>query len=201
MPRPIKYQGNHAMTNALQRLIDRAEIQDLMAVYARGVDRADWEGVRQVYHPDAIDDHGDYKGGVDGFIQFAKERNGILPQGMHFLGQCLVEFPSNQPNPDHDLAIAETYFMTAHTLTAEAAKGYRVPGADSQPVQLSHYGRYVDRVERRGGPWLIAHRICVFETTRLAIGNVPSLGADWAHQRRDQDDPIFQMRRETGLAG
>lgn len=188
------------MTNTLQRLIDRAEIQDLMAVYARGVDRADWEGVRGVYHPDAFDDHGDYKGGVDGFIKFAKERNGILPQGMHFLGQCLVEFPSDEPNPARDMVIAETYFMTAHTLTAEAAKGYRVLGAENQPVQLSHYGRYVDRVERRGGPWLIAHRICVFETTRLAIGDVPPLGADWAAQRRDPGDPIYQMRREAGLS-
>jgi hypothetical protein len=189
------------MNDTLQRLLDRAEIHDLMAVYARAVDRADWEGVRRVYHPDAFDDHGDYKGGVDGFIRFAKERNGILPQGMHFLGQCLVEFGAGQPDSTHDVAIAETYFMTAHTLTAEGARGYRVPGAEDETVQLSHYGRYVDRVERRGGPWLIAHRICVFETTRLAIGNVPALGADWAHQRRNQDDPIFKLRREAGLTG
>jgi len=189
------------MSNALQRLIDRAEIQDLMAVYARGVDRADWQGVRNVYHPDATDDHGDYKGDIDGFIRFAEERTGGHPQAMHFLGQCLVEFARPEPSPAFDVAVAETYFMTAHTLSAESAKGYRVEGADNQVVQLSHYGRYVDRVERRGGPWLIAHRICVFETTRLAIGAVPPLGADWAHHTRDPNDPIFRMRADAGLPG
>ena len=186
------------MSNALQRLIDRAEIQDLMAFYARGVDRADWEGVRKVYHPDAIDEHCDFNGGVDGFIEFAIQLTGGHPQAMHFLGQCLVEFPSPTANADQDVAIAETYFMTAHTLSAESAKGYRVEGAEDQTVQLSYYGRYVDRVERRGGPWLIAHRLCVVETPRLSIGNVPPLGADWVHHRRDQDDPIFKMRREAG---
>ena len=34
------------MNDALQRLIDKDEIRDLMSRYARGVDRADWEGVR-----------------------------------------------------------------------------------------------------------------------------------------------------------
>jgi hypothetical protein len=187
------------LSDAMQRLIDRAEIQDLMATYARAVDRADWHGLPKVYHPDAVDDHGDYKGDVDGFVRFARERTGSLPQAMHFLGQTLIEFANAKPNLVLDVAIAETHFMTVHSLSPEAAKGYRVPGAEDQTVQLSHYGRYVDRVERRGGPWLIAHRICVFETTRLAVGNVPTLGADWAKQRRDRDDPIYKLRREVGL--
>jgi hypothetical protein len=78
------------MLDALQRLIDREEIRDLMGHYARAVDRADWEGVRAVYHEDAHDDHGDYKGGVDGLIEFIRDRNGLLPQSVHFLGNCLI---------------------------------------------------------------------------------------------------------------
>ena len=52
------------MTDTLQSLIDKQEIRDCMARYARGVDRADWEAVRDTYHDDAYDDHGDYKGAV-----------------------------------------------------------------------------------------------------------------------------------------
>ena len=189
------------MNDQLQRLLDRAEIQDLMAQYARAVDRADWEGLRAVYHPDAIDEHCDFNGGVDGFVEFAIQLTGGHPQAMHFLGQCLVEFPDTPPNPEKDTAVAETYLMTAHTLSPESAKGYRVEGADDQTVQLSYYGRYVDRIERRGGPWLIAHRLCVVETPRLSIGNVPPLGTDWVHHRRDKDDPIYQMRRDVGITG
>ena len=180
------------MSEALQRLIDKDEIRDLMARYARGVDRADWDAVRATYHADAYDDHGDYKGGIDGFIAFARSRTGGATQVMHFLGQSLIEFVSP------DVAIAETYFFTAHTLGPEAQRQYGAAG-NGGPVQLSHYGRYADRVERRAGTWRIAHRVVVFETTRLALGEVPPIKPDWAQHRRDSQDPVFKLRREAGL--
>lgn len=181
------------MALTMQQVIDREEIRDVMMRYARGVDRGDWDMVRAVYHPDANDDHGDYAGDVDGFIAFASERVGPLPQCMHFLGNCLIEFASE------NVAIAETYFMTAHTLDAQGQKAYGA-GDGADPMQLSSYGRYVDRVERRdGGPWLIADRICIFESTRVFTGKAPPVKPDWTQQRRDSDDPIFKMRREAGL--
>jgi len=181
------------MQDALQRLIDKDAIRDLMARYARGVDRGDWDTVRDTYHPDAYDDHGDYKGGLDGFIAFGKERTGGATQVMHFLGQCLIEFASPT------LALAETYFFTAHTLGPQGRKAYGA-GGDSGPVQISQYGRYVDKVEKRGdAQWRIAHRIVVFEANRLALGEVPPLKPDWAGGSRNQSDPIFKMRTELGL--
>ena len=97
------------MSLTMQQIIDREEIRDLMLRYSRGVDRGDWEMVRAVYHPDARDDHGDFVGDVPGFIAFASERVGPLPQCMHFLGNCLIEFASDK------VAVSESYFMTAHT--------------------------------------------------------------------------------------
>ena len=177
---------------ALQRLLDKDEIRDLMARYCRGVDRADWDLVRSTYHTDAYDDHGDYKGGIDGFIAFAKSRTGGATQVMHFLGECLIEFASR------DVAVAETYFFSAHTLGPEAQRQYGAAGQGG-PVQLSHYGRYVDRAERRADVWRIAHRIVVFETTRLALGEVPQLKPDWAGFSRDKSDPIWRMRAQAGI--
>ena len=181
------------MADALQQLIDRQEIRDCMARYARGVDRNDWEAVRDTYHPDAYDDHGDYKGDIDGFIAFGKERVGFMPQAMHFLGQCYAEFASDT------VAIVETYFMTCHTLDAEAQKKYGASRGGDGPVQLSHIGRYADRFEKRDGAWKTAYRIVVFETTRLALDEVPPIKPGWAAHRRDQDDPIYKLRREAGL--
>ena len=180
------------MSDALQRLIDKDEIRDLMARYCRGVDRADWDLVRSTYHTDAFDDHGDYKGGIDGFIAFAKSRTGGATQVMHFLGECLIEFA--RP----DVAIAETYFFTAHTLGPEAQRQYGAAGKGG-PVQLSHYGRYADRVEKRAGDWRIAHRIVIFETTRLALDPVPPIKPDWAGFSRSKDDPIYRLRAAAGL--
>lgn len=177
----------------MQQVIDREEIRDLMMRYARGVDRGDWEMVRAVYHPDARDDHGEFVGDVPGFIAFASEKVGPLPQCMHFLGNCLIEFASDT------LAVSETYFMTAHTLDAQGQKAYGA-GDGADPMQISAYGRYVDRVERRdGGPWLIADRICVFESTRVFTGKAPAIKPDWTQQQRGPDDPIFKMRREAGI--
>ncbi|GAB3176747.1 nuclear transport factor 2 family protein [Streptomyces incanus] len=43
--------GTTSTAEALQRLVDRKEIQDALARYARGVDRGDWELVRSAYPP------------------------------------------------------------------------------------------------------------------------------------------------------
>jgi SnoaL-like domain len=102
--------------------------------------------------------HGDYKGGTDGFIEFGRSRTGGATQVMHFLGECLIEFASPT------VAIVETYFITAHTLGPEAQRQYGAT-KDAGPVQLSHYGRYADRVEKRDGIWRIAHRVVIFEAS------------------------------------
>lgn len=180
------------MDEALQRLIDKDAIRDVMARYARGVDRGDWDAVRETYHSDAYDDHGDYKGDLDGFIAFGRERTGGATQVMHFLGQSVIEFASAE------VAVVETYFFTAHTLGPEGRKAYGAANA-AGPVQISQYGRYVDRVEKRDGVWRIANRIVVFEANRLMIGEVPPLKAEWAGQKRDKDDPIFRTRQAAGL--
>ena len=134
-----------------------------MARYCRGVDRADWDLVRSTYHTDAYDDHGDYKGGIDGFIAFAKSRTGGATQVMHFLGECLIEFA--RP----DVAIAETYFFTAQTLGPEAQRQYGAAGKG------------------------------IFETTRLALDQVPPVKPDWAGFSRSKYDPIYRLRAEADV--
>lgn len=180
------------MNEELQRLIDKDAIRDVLARYCRGVDRADWDLLRTAYHSDAYDDHGDYKGDVDGFIAFAKSRTGDAKQAMHFLGQCLIEFASST------LAVAETHVFTAHTLGTEAQTAYGAVGNGGN-VQISQYARYVDRMERRDGVWRIARRTVVYEATRLALDDVPPLKPDWAKYSRDRDDPIYRALTDAGL--
>src|SRR5262245_17777267 len=47
---------------AVRVLLDKQAIQEVLARYCRGVDRADLELLRSVYHPDAIDNHGTFNG-------------------------------------------------------------------------------------------------------------------------------------------
>lgn len=187
------------MADTLQRLIDREEIRDVLARYCRHVDRRDWEAVRTVYHPDATDDHGDYRGNIDGFIAWVRERHAQVAQSMHFTGNVLIEFAAD------DVAIVETYFVAFQTLGPEAGEAARkiLSGGSArpdQPIQTSMFGRYLDRMERRGGPWKIARRVLVLEAIRVDTGAAPPLKPEWAQVRRDRDDPIYHLRREAGLA-
>ena len=75
----------------LARVVDQQEIADVIYRYCRGIDRCDFDLVRSCYHPDAIDDHGDFRGGVDEFIAFVQQGLPRFERTMHFIGNVLVE--------------------------------------------------------------------------------------------------------------
>ena len=175
---------------ALRRLADRADIQDAMYRYARGVDRNDKALIRDAYHPDAYDDHVDYKGDVEGFIAWLDGRFAVFDNSMHFLGNCLVEFAGP------DLAFVETYFCSRRTRApvGEEAAGLKPEDAICRQV----WGRYIDRFERRdGAAWRVARRIVVIDTrlTSVALGGARVGPATWG--TRDGTDPLWAMRAEV----
>jgi hypothetical protein len=56
---------------ALQVLLDKQEIHEVLMRYCRGIDRCDAELLRSVYHADAVDDHGQLNGKAADFIPWA----------------------------------------------------------------------------------------------------------------------------------
>ena len=170
-----------------QRLADRAEIQDCLCLYARGVDRGDWAMVRSTYHPDAYDAHGDYKGGIDGLIEWLDRRFAGVDNSMHFLGNCLIEFVG----PDH--AFVETYFASRRLRVPTQAELARLGPGDA--MVRESWGRYADCFERREGAWRVAHRIVVLEQgySSVALAGVRvNPGLAWG--RRDAADPSHAQR-------
>jgi hypothetical protein len=185
---------------ALDRIADRLEIQSVLYKYARGVDRRDWDLVRSTYHPDGYDDHGTYKGGIDGFIASLVKRHATVEQSMHVLANCLIEFSG----PDG--ALVETYFSTYQRLSPSAGDARRAylrgaPVKEDEAVEGTVYGRYVDRFERRDGVWRVAHRTVVFEVYKGSPAPAGGgLAAGWTRATRDGNDSIERARREAGLA-
>lgn len=178
------------MANAAARLEDRAAIHDLMARYAQGVDRRDWELVRSTFHPDAHDDHGEYKGGVDGFLAWVSRRHEKVVQSMHFLGNCLVEFLGD------DVALVETYYIARQTYAADAAAARTmISASEAVAMEAEIWGRYIDVVERRAGAWKTARRTVAFEVLQAHPKTSLPLSPQWAQARRDADDPLYAMRR------
>ena len=89
----------------LSELVAKNEIEEVIFRYARGVDRRDWDAVSACFHPDAIDQHGEFTGTPLEFIEWVRKRHANVPFSMHFVGNCLIEFMDDRK------AAVETYFI------------------------------------------------------------------------------------------
>src|SRR5687768_2802032 len=73
-------------TARLQRLLDVEDIRAVLHRYCQGVDRRQWDVIRSCYWPDAVDDHGDFRGGLDDFIAMCQAALARWECTMHFTG-------------------------------------------------------------------------------------------------------------------
>ena len=136
-----------AIDQDLQRLLDERAIHRRLLDYCRGIDRGDAELVASVYHPDATDDHGRFKGlGVE-FADYAIDRlSDRYEVTMHSISNTIIDFAGP------DVAYAESHVCARHLRRDEGG-----------PLLETFGGRYVDRFERRDGEWKIADRVVVHE--------------------------------------
>lgn len=131
---------------AVDVLLAKDEIRDVLARYCRAVDRFDADLLRTVYHPDAIDEHGlpDEDGSA---VWFQEHVFSVIDASwestQHFLGNCLIDVRGER-------ADAETYVVATHVRRPD------VSGARMSDVVGA---RYVDQLDRRDGVWRISHRI------------------------------------------
>ncbi len=136
---------------------DREAIRDCILRYARGIDRVDEAMLRSAYWPDAIDEHaGLYSGPATAFIDRAVRD---LPGGddtMHIVANILIRI-------EGPAAKAESYYYAIHRSKGDG------PARDTIGA-----GRYLDRFEKRGGEWRIAHRVVAIDWFR----EYPDAG-DW----------------------
>jgi ketosteroid isomerase-like protein len=168
--------GPDAGSRRMERALDQLEIRDVIYRYCRGIDRRDFELVRSCYHPDAIDDHGNFCGGRDEFVTYVSTRLVRFERTMHVIGNVLIE-------PVGDQARAESYIVAYHRLAGEA---------DGPARDLIVGLRYVDDFERRDGEWRIAARMCVFEWSRVdPVADGWTVSAAATFGRTDGTDPVF----------
>jgi ketosteroid isomerase-like protein len=168
----------------LERVLDELEIRAVIARYARGIDRFDMELVRSCYHPDATDAHGEYNGGVDGFIAYALSWQDRLEGMTHHFNQTMVEL-------DGDSAWVESYCLCLMRLKAKQGE---------KRMDLVGNIRYVDIFERRHGAWRIARRKVIHEPGRIEpVENEVEPSALTFHAAFDHSDPSWDRRPESFL--
>lgn len=172
-----------AETAALVReLKDRQEIYDCIMRYCRGIDRLDRDLLLSAYHADAIDDHGTYVGGVEGFADHVF----ALHYGMQYYTQHHIT--NHRCELDGDTAHCESYYL------------FRCLNREAPWYDVSS-GRYIDRFERRDCKWAIAERICLVEARDENWGP-EGLEVNSAYQTasRDRDDPSYMRPLRIDLA-
>ena len=172
------------------QLLDQFLIRDALNRYARGVDRCQWDEVRAAFHPDATDDHGAYRGDVDGFIEWVSRRHALIEQSMHFLGNCIVDFA------DANTALVETYFSAYQRLGPEAGESRLMllgMASGDESVDVTVLGRYVDRFEKRSNVWRIAKRITTFVAIRAGMVENPARNPDYQWAQRNRTDSVYTM--------
>lgn len=138
------------MQHDASSLAARAEIADVIVTYCHAIDRRRWELMDQLFHDDATYAFGTIEGTWREFVAIAKALIDPLPATHHQLGQTAYEIDGNR-------ATTETYMTATHSIPADAPLDGPFPGR-GHPYQLVMAGRYIDRFERRGGDWRIAHR-------------------------------------------
>ncbi|GJF04200.1 nuclear transport factor 2 family protein [Pseudonocardia sp. D17] len=173
----------------LRPLVDRAEIHDVLMRYCRGVDRADVELIRSVYHLDSVDDHGYWTGPGPDFAEFIVGRlTANALRTTHAVANELIEL-------DGDTARVETYVF---------AYLWRATGDGGSAEALDVFaGRYVDLFARRDGQWRIASRTVVHDWSCTPQVLPPGFGLPldtFAQGTRDRSDHSYGLLGTSGAA-
>jgi hypothetical protein len=129
--------------------VDREAIRDVVNRYCHGVDRLDADCMKSAYWPDAVDEHGVFNGNAWEFVDHCMASHRRWRSTMHCVFNHHISL-----GPDGITATGEVYNIS-------------VLFNDHERSQLTWYGRYLDRYEKRADQWRIAHRVCVYEGSRV----------------------------------
>jgi hypothetical protein len=197
----------------LRQVADRLAIERVMRRYCRGVDRADVETLKSVFHPDAINED---RGSVTNAHEWAEV---VIPTLRAMFSGTMHHITNLDIELDGDRAVSESYYIAYHLLNggedlliAFAGLGYvermRAAGRLDGPHEYIGKGRYLHRWERRDGEWRMSLRIATFEFNELRPTTIGDPGSGLAAmprlERRGREDPVFALldgRRIAGIEG
>lgn len=133
------------MDEELRALLDRDKIRQCIERLARGEDRRAGEMIKASYWPDARTDYGVFEGSFDEYYAWVIPGSDAIANTQHVLGQTYTELAG-------ETARAETHVVSYHRVDMGAGDSDTCIG-----------GRYLDRFEKRGGEWRIAHRLMLYD--------------------------------------
>lgn len=156
--------------SALDVLVAKEHIRELVLLYSRGVDRKDFDLVRSLYTRDATDTHGPkHYADMDAFMGALRRALPTQRNGGHYVCNHLITV-------NGDRAEGEVYVLAFHL----------VQDAAGQWIEELFRVRYADDYRIEEGRWRFASRVVVFDdvSTRPAPtpqGDAPDQAADLSY--------------------
>ena len=136
---------------ALQQVIDKDAIRELVLLYSRAIDRKDVELLRDLYTEDATDTHGDsFDGPADKYCEFIEQSLPYMPYSGHHACNHLISV-------DGDEANGEVYALAYHILPDMEAGG-------EKRIEDFMCVRYIDNYRRcEDGKWRFSKRVVTYD--------------------------------------
>ncbi len=137
--------ANHT---ALQTLIDKDAIRDLVLCYSRAIDRKDVALLRDLYTGDATDSHGDsFDGPADKYCDFIEASLPYMPYSGHHVCNHLIAL-------EGDRADGEVYALAWHV----------IPNREGGREEDFMAVRYIDNYRRcADGKWRFSKRVVTYD--------------------------------------
>lgn len=180
--------GANKLPPRLQTVIDQREIEQLLFLHCRALDRGEENILRSVYHPDATLDMGPgiFQGTVTDYINWVMMVLQQVKSSHTMISNMRIDVRGDE-------ALGESYFMAQNRLDKPTGR-----------EDLFLAGRYLDRYERRpagpAGVWKIVHRKQVLDWVRTepAADIFYHLNPDALWGQRSKSDMSYQLEQFPG---
>jgi ketosteroid isomerase-like protein len=135
---------------ALQTLIDKDAIRELVLCYSRAIDRQDIELLRDLYTDDATDSHGDsFDGSAEDYCKFIAGSFPYMPYSGHHVCNHMVSVDGDEGN-------GEVYALAYHVIPDQSGGG----GQQEDFMAV----RYIDNYRRcADGKWRFSKRVVTYD--------------------------------------
>jgi len=158
---------------AIETLVAKQEIREVLSRYCRGLDRMDKAMAYSVWHEDGTADYeGIFKGKGHAFVEWVWEAHARMSCHSHQVTNVLVEL-------DGEFATSEAYVTVMLWLAGEAM---------DRQTEIVVRGRYLDRWSKRAGRWAIDHRTHLVDAQSI---RQVTRGKSTPSAARDESDPSF----------
>ena len=168
-----------AQSQAMDELLTKQTITELLYKYPRGLDRLDRDILLSVAHPDAKVEFGKTVFNTwAAYVDWLMEAHDTMLGNNHRITNILIEVRG-------DTAVSES--------TGTATLLVAIKGSDNYEERWMH-SRYLDKWARRNGRWAMTHRQTIIDYRRVNVVSGADVKSRYQIEpRRGRNDPSYTL--------